>query len=147
MRLKVSNTVKHNPREPFQFAADFAARRLRELGYPWLNVTVNCKWTRLKGRGYSGNALMTRRRGHGRITIRLGDELPPHEHRYARFKDMPSFTIWNKIESMVYIAAHEFGHIMGWPGGKDGEISCCKFGYAAVQAYRERQYESPACII
>ena len=60
---------------------------------------------------------------------------------------MPTFDMAGGIESIIYLAAHEFGHLLGWPGDKAGETACCKFGYAAAEAWRERQYDDPACLI
>lgn len=151
MRLTVSKVVAHDVQGPFQFAEGFAKAKLHSLGYNRWDTKVKVSrrtYASAGWRGYDGRARRTSKvRGLGRVFIFLADNLPPHEHVYPRFKDMPIFTLWNKTESLIYIAAHEFGHIVGWPGGKDGEIACCKFGYAAVQAWRDRQYEHPACLI
>lgn len=145
MRISISKAVSHDVRVPVRFAFNFAAKRAKQLGKkfnPHVNVT-SCNADGRCFRGYWGRAFTHR----NEVLLRFGSRLPAHEHRYARYQDMPTFELAGGCESIVYLAAHEFGHILGWPGDKCGEIACCKFGYAAVVAWREQQYEHPACLI
>lgn len=142
MKLKVSRNVKHSM-EPVRFAYGFAQARARSWGKKLNGVGVRVTSMTQYDRGYSGRAFLRSER----ILVRLAPVLAPHEHRYPKFQDMPTFRMWGQHESIVYIAAHEFGHIIGYGSGKAAEIACCKFGYEAVQAWRDRQYEHPACII
>lgn len=151
MKLRVSREVQDVHVPAIRFAESFARNRLRYWGYKqkW-NITVSVKRYRNPWgiRGYAGSAYSPCK-GSGVVRLRLAvaQQMLPHEHEYARFKNMPAFTLWNRIESTVYIAAHEFAHIIGFDGDKQGEIGACKFGYEAVIAWRDRQYDHPACII
>lgn len=128
-----------------KFAERFARMRLRRWGYknPW-SVTMKLGLSDC-GRGYSGRAWG--RRGTGVAKVKLANRIEPHVHVYPRFQNMPTFTLWNRAEAVVYIVAHELGHIIAPWRNKDGERACCLFGYEAVQAFRDRQYDHPACLI
>jgi len=146
MKLKISNNIGRNIRPAVEFAFKFAQAKARSLGKSIASVKVeatSCNADGFSFRGYWGRAW----RRDMRVLLRIADVLPPHQHRYAKFQDMPTFEIGGGDESIVYLAAHEFGHLIGWSGDKAGEIACCKFGYAAVEAWRDRQYEHPACLI
>lgn len=86
--------------------------------------------------------------GGGRCTVRIN---PNHRgvklRRYARFDNMPEFITYGLEESIVFICAHEFGHSFGIGGGKENEIRCELLAAKAVRLWRDRQYESPACLI
>lgn len=137
----VSRNVKHDL-APARFAFEFAKAQAKEWGISW---RCGIKVTSLTsdGRGYSGRAFTLSKR----ILVRLAPTLPPHVHRYQRFRDMPEMHLLGGPESIVYIFAHEFRHILGGGSGKDAEKACCRFGYAAVEAWREQQYNDPACLI
>lgn len=145
MKLKISKNVSRNVESEIQFAFEFAARRAKRLGKNISKTTIEV--TRGASgacfRGYWGRAFQRQ----GRILMRFADKLPPHRHEYARFQNMPTFEMAGGSESVVYLAAHELGHILGWGGDKIGEIACCKFGYEAVMEWRDQQYNSPACLI
>lgn len=143
MKWNISKNVKHNL-APAEFAYEYAKSFAKKMGLPW-KVRVKVTNMTSDGRGYCGRACGDK--GNGRILVRLADKLPNHVHRYNAFADMPSRYLSGQSESIVYIFAHEFGHIIGYGSGKAAEIACCKFGYAAVDAWRERQYNDPACLI
>jgi hypothetical protein len=152
MRVKKSDKVEVPIEGALVFAESMAKRQLRSWGFSNWRVKVrvtSANWDPMwQGRGYSGRAWRWSR-GRGRVLIRISPKHidTAHVHVYPKFQNMPAFTIWNRFESMVYIAAHEFGHIMGYDGTKDGEAACCRFGYAAVEAWRDRQCDHPACLI
>lgn len=142
MRIKLSKNVPDSVIAPIAFAFQFAQARAKSLGKRF-NPSIQVTACRLWDRGYRGRAS----RGRNRVLLRFARRLPAHTHKYARYANMPCFDLAGGSESVVYLAAHEFGHIIGYPGDKTGEIAACKFGYAAVEAYREQQYLSPACLI
>lgn len=143
MRINFSSNVGRDWTPEISFAFEFAKAKAKSLGKQF-NPAIQVTSCTDRGRGYRGRAFLY---GRSRVLLRLAKELPPHRHRYARYSDMPCFDLAGGSESVVYLAAHEFGHIIGWPGDKAGETACCKFGYSAVEAWRERQYEHPACMI
>lgn len=144
MTIKVSKAVKREVTVPVRFAYEFAQRRAQSLGKSIAKAQVRVLPYRLDSvRGYRGRAGMSSKR----VLLRFSQNLPGHLHTYARYKNMPTFWLGGGDESVVYVAAHEFGHLIGWPGDKAGEAACCRFGYSAVQAWRDRELESPACLI
>jgi hypothetical protein len=154
MKLQISKNVVHSCEPSIKFAYQFTQAACRRMGKkPISKTTVQVRagrsypasWTERgqSPRGYWGRAY----KGRNLVILHLCPSLPPHVHEYARYKNMPNFVINGGSESIVYLAAHEFGHILGWPGDKAGEIACCKFGYEAVMAWRERQYSCPTALI
>ena len=146
MKIKISKAVSRDVRPAIEFAFKFAQAKAKSLGKNIAKaqaVVTSCNSDGNCFRGYWGRAWP----GQMRVLLRIGPLLPPHQHRYAKFQNMPCFDMAGGDESVVYLAAHEFGHLIGWAGDKAGEISCCKFGYAAVEAWRDRQYQCPACLI
>ncbi len=133
----------HEVRSAIQFAYDFAQADAKARGKSIAGAKVKVTSMTTDGRGYCGRAWIKSRK----VLLRFAPKLPPHVHRYAKFNEMPCFELSGGIESMIYVAAHEFKHLQGVKGDKVGEKICCKFGYAAVEAWRNRQYESPACLI
>lgn len=156
MKLKFATpTVWPRAKEAIQFAEALAKKRLQSHGEWTWNVTVIFRQPPPQrtahvpdNKGYWGRACSPgNARGKGWVKLYVCQHLPPHAHEYVRYKGMPNFYIAGGLESIVYLAAHEFGHIIGWDGDKAGETSCCWFGYEAVMAWRERENLSPACLI
>lgn len=138
---KISKNVKHDM-APAWFAYEFAKAQAKAWGLPWkcsAIVTSLAQWDR----GYGGRAWPWRKK----ILVRLAPKLNPHVHIYPKFADMPAKYLAGGAESIVYIFAHEFRHILGGGSGKAAEIAACNFGYAAVEAWREQQYNCPTCLI
>lgn len=143
MKIVKSPKVKHDL-SPIKFAYGFIQTKAKRWGKSPLNgVTVHVTNTNCGGRNYCGRAFRTR----DEVLIRVGQQLPAHLHVYPLFKGMPQFWLWGGAESIVYIAAHELGHLIRSGHGRVEEIACCKLGYEAVEAWRNRQYEHPDCLI
>ena len=142
LKIKKSPNVKHDLRG-VKFAYQFARARAQSWGKKLDGCEARITSTNCGYWGFCGRAWKYQRR----VLLRLGKHLPPHLHVYPRFKEMPTFWLWGGDESIVYLAAHEFGHLIGWGHGKHAEIAACKFGYEAVEAWRSEQYDHPACLI
>lgn len=125
------------------FAWGFAKAKARSLGLKW-RVSVRLGSTAINGRWY-GHAYG--KRGRGRIRCWVNHNLPIDEHIDHRYKNQPPYLLWGASETICFLLAHEFGHVIGYGGDKAGEMACNKFGFSAVQAWRARQYNDPACLI
>jgi hypothetical protein len=140
LKLKVSSRVKHDLRG-VHFAYNFAKQRAKQFG-----KTLNGATARIIRSGcgaYYGKAWQYR----NVVKLAFPDKLPPILERYPRFSDMPSFWLWGGSESIVYLAAHEFGHLVYAGHGKVAERAVSYFGFEAVRAWRDEQYNHPACLI
>lgn len=113
MRIQESKSVPHDMR-PVKFAYRFAQRRAIKFGRKLKDTLVRVNLTNCGGRGYGGHAKPWR----NEVLLRFGKRLPAHVHEYARFSNMPTFWISGREESIVYLAAHEFGHLIGWGRGE-----------------------------
>jgi len=141
-RFKIVVNSAKIPPHLIRFAFDQMQARARQLGLnPYVRVTIHK--TTLSD--WYGCAHL----GGGRVRLRFNRSLMRgrSNHRYPRFKDMPEFVTYGFDEFVIFAAGHEFGHSLGWGGGRDGEISCERFAARCVEAWRESQHESPACLI
>jgi len=141
----VSPAVKHNLASA-QFAYGFVRAFAKRLGLRW-RVRVFIQSCKRSGCWY-GHAYG--RRGRGRIVCRVNHSLPVMEHREWRYRDkeaQPSHILWGAPETICFLLAHELGHIVGYGGDKAGEMACNRLAREAVDAWREVQYEHPACLI
>jgi len=140
---KVQPAVKHDL-TPAVFAWEFVKARAKHFGLPW-KVSVSLGNTEISGRWY-GHAYG--RGGRGKIKCWINHKLPISERQDPRYKkDQPWHLLWGNAETICYLFAHEFGHVLGYGGDKAGEMSCNNLGWEAVQAWRGRQYDHPACLI
>lgn len=142
---KVQPGFKHNL-EPAVFAFDYARRRAKSLGLKW-RVRVKVGVCKYPGwwRGHAGG-----RRGIGQIWIAMNHKLNGpciHVDRRYSAKNQPGHYLWGIPDTMCYLMAHECGHVIGYGGDKYGEMACNKFGEECVQAWRDRQYQHPTCLI
>jgi hypothetical protein len=124
------------------FALDFANQFARKWGKKPLRPTFKVqrsRWSR------SGRAPINSR--YGKVLLRMNPKLSNGVEQYPKFKEMPTMYLTGYEERMIHLAAHELRHLLGADGTRDGEVACERFGFAAVVAWREREYESPACLI
>lgn len=111
MKLTVSKSVKYDVGPAIRFAFRFAQERAKQMHKTIARTQVEVIRYGGNGRGYYGRAWRDYySKGSGRVLLRIGSTLPPHQHRYARFQNMPRFDLAGGMESVVYLAAHEFGH-------------------------------------
>lgn len=138
----VKSTVTHDLQSAV-FAWDYARARAKQFGLRW-KVSVYLGHTSIEARWY-GHAYGSR--GNGSIHCWVNGNLPIIEHADRRFKNQPAFVLWGAEETIAFLIAHELGHVIGYGGGRAGEMACNKFGFEVVQAWRARQYADPACLI
>jgi hypothetical protein len=84
------------------------------------------------------------RAGRSHVVLRYGYDVNtqwPVKLTYPRYKDMPVYEARNWREIIVHLAAHEFAHLAGCDGNKDGEMKCEMAAWDAIDAYRKRQDE------
>jgi hypothetical protein len=142
MKLTVSRNVHHSL-EGVKFAYRFVQANARQHGKKLSKVRFDITSMTCGGQGYCGRAYPWR----NRVLLRFAPQLPRHVHQYPYYQDMPAFELEGGIESIIYLTAHELGHLIGFPGGKHGEKLACNLGYKAVEAWRDRQYADPAILI
>ncbi len=142
---RISPNVHHSM-DAAHFAYAMARQFARRMGLPW-RVRVRVMHTSRPG-SWSGLAYGSK--GKGRVLLRLNCNLGFSENREWRYKDalaQPAYPLYGAEEVLCFIAGHEFGHVIGYDGGKAGEEACNRFGYECVQAWRDRQHDAPACLI
>lgn len=139
---KVQPGFKHDL-SPAVFAFDYAKSRAKKLGLRW-RVRVKVGVCKYRGwwRGHASG-----RRGLGEIWIAMNHQIDPMEHVDNRFSNQPRHYLWGVPDTMCYLMAHECGHIIGYDGDKAGEMACNNFGLECVKAWRDREHQSPACLI
>lgn len=135
----------------FRFCLHHAKRNNKSERQLPNRMTVKCEqpyWTR------SGRATLNcGRTFHARVLIRVNSATVRESYleKYPRYKhreDCPSLQINSGIERLIHLIAHELGHaIIGFKGDMCGEYQCERFAARTVQAWRERECESPACLI
>lgn len=141
---KIEKSVHHSP-EPALFAWEFAKKRARSLGLKW-KCRVRWGYTSYPGRWY-GHACG--KRGCGHVRLWINSQIPHQQMFDRRFKRLGQFEfmLQGTTETIVFLFAHEFGHIIGYGGDRAGEFACNNFGYDCVLAWRARECEHPACNI
>lgn len=105
-------------------------------------ITLWVRHTRVRGL-YAGCATY----GGGIVILRFNSVLPPVWHYYAgnRARQLEvGFPLWGGEETALYTVAHELCHALY---GLRNEVTCDQFAYQVVQAWRDRQFENPACLI
>ena len=140
-KLKIiKNTAKVNPRL-VEFAFEFAKARAKKLGVKFHpKVCITKSEHRYSGWCRFEKQIVTLRFNLARIVNGL-------DARYPRFQNMPSYYCNGSEEVIIHLAAHEFGHCLGWDGSKTGERGCELFAAECVTAWRDLQYADPACLI
>lgn len=133
-RISSLVTTSIYPKVAVECLLAVALRTLED--YPIGDLTVRVTNT---GRSYSGRAW----RGRKHVLVKVGK--PGHFPRkvcYPRFKDgMPEHEFQTWQEALVGVAAHEFMHLTGRDGTKDGEMMCEFAAMDAVDYYRKHQVE------
>lgn len=139
---KVQRGFRHDL-EPAWFAYQYSKTFAKGLGLRFkARVRVGvCKYTGW----WRGHAWGKRGRGH--IWIAMNHKIDPHESIDKRFANQPGYWLFGIQDTMCFLMAHECGHVIGYGGDKAGEMACNSLGYRAVQAWRERECEHPACMI
>lgn len=141
---KVQPRFKHDL-SPAKFAFDFAKARAKRFGLKW-KVRVLVGVCRYQG-WWRGHAYG--KRGRGSIWIAMNHKIDPMIHvdrRYAK-RGQEGHYLWGVPDTMCYLMAHECGHVIGYGGDRDGEIACNRFANECVEAWRDQQHQSPACLI
>lgn len=120
--------------------------------FPLLDLAWRVAWTGrpapIPGRTYRVTVKKTKHNycGHAGFAcclLRIGDPAKPVtwplKATYPKFKDMPEYFLNSWREVVVHLAAHEFAHLTGYSGRKQGEMMCEMISWDAVDAYRKEQ--------
>lgn len=144
-KIQITNRSQHN---------DIAVSRLVHFAFGTVHSVwpVNLNAVRLKvtnaRRGWGGYAYLhgSHRDSEGfHACVRVGTPdyfRTPRRISYdCKWKDMPVAYLNDWRECLVYVAAHEFAHIAGRSGRKNGEMGCDFAGHDALEEYRRIRAE------
>lgn len=143
---RVSPSFKHSLL-PAYFAYEVAKQHAKHNGLQWkVKVTIrhSARTGNWYGHAYGGNR---RTRGRGQVVLCMNGTIAPQVHHDHRYKDQPGYYLYGAQEVLCFLAGHEFSHILGYDGTKVGEMAANKFGFECVLKFREREYQTPECLI